>query len=216
MRGLGAGGLNLTAGLETPAERWCVVRAVRSTRMVPLPTTHQAERASIALKRQAKRLPKVIKAPTGPDGSTLAVAIRIKGGSGVPPEVKKILASLRLNKIFHGVFLNLDSWVRSVGGIAYARCPIPPTPQPHACALHSHPTPVSRPGHVFGDRGLVPSAVASGTALGWAGGWVGALVGAVLSPGHPLCCTGSSPPVSCAFTHVYMCMHAVLHRHLSS
>lgn len=70
----------------------------------------KAERASIALKRQAKRLPKVIKAPTGPDGSTLAVAIRIKGGSGVPPEVKKILASLRLNKIFHGVFLNLDSW----------------------------------------------------------------------------------------------------------
>ncbi len=74
------------------------------------------------MRHQAKRLPKVPKVPAGPGGSNLAVALRIKGGSGCPPEVKKILASLRLNKIFHGVFLHLDA---KVGVCAEGGCTAP-------------------------------------------------------------------------------------------
>jgi ribosomal protein L30/L7E len=98
----------------------------------------QEERAAINMKRQAKRLPRVITPPEGPDGSKLAVAIRIKGEAAVPPKIKRILKSFRLNKMNHAVFVNLDA---KVGPPPPPLSPPPPSssswPTPHTL-LHTH------------------------------------------------------------------------------
>ena len=113
----GAGGNSCSAchAVLCPVYFWSSLSvSVCSSLVVRRPP--QQERALINMKRQAKRLPKNVKVPVGANGSSLALALRIKGTSAVPLEVKKVLNSLRLSKINQAVFVHLDKQVCGKSG----------------------------------------------------------------------------------------------------